>query len=528
MAALHSWRKAYGALKDHTKVGLAHVNSGYKDLDVAIVKATNHVECPPKDRHLKKIMIATAAARPRADVAYCINALSKRLLKTHNWTVALKTLIVFHRLLREGDSKFRDTLLGFQQRGRVLHVSSFKDDSSPVAWDCSAWVRTYALFLEQRLECFSILKYDIEAERLRGHGQGQDKRHLRSRDLDNEELLEQLPALQQLLHRLIGCRPEGAAACNSLVQYALALVLKESFKIYMTINASIINLVDKFFDMPRLEAIQALDIYKRATQQATNLTDFYDACKGAELARNFQFPVLREPPQSFIITMEDHIREAPREVSVPTIHLEYPERLMLTYKQEDNVPSSSEESPKAESPPRQVDVDDLLGLNSVEEITTSIDDTNASAFAIVPCGDHSPFTENCGATAAIDINPVGWELALVSTTDLSSSQEKQLAGGLDSLKLNSLYDEGASQEALSGSHFPSATNPFSIDSTPNSDRNTLPVAPQPCSSNPFYSFRQDWVMNPQNPFLLETGFHAFPAAAAEEAQTSNPFGSSRM
>jgi len=34
------------------------------------------------------------------------------------------------------------------------------------AWDCSAWVRTYALFLEERLECFRILKYDIEAERL--------------------------------------------------------------------------------------------------------------------------------------------------------------------------------------------------------------------------------------------------------------------------------------------------------------------------------------------------------------------------
>ena len=35
-----------------------------------------------------------------------------------------------------------------------------------IAWDCSAWVRTYALFLEERLECFRILRYDIEAERI--------------------------------------------------------------------------------------------------------------------------------------------------------------------------------------------------------------------------------------------------------------------------------------------------------------------------------------------------------------------------
>lgn len=33
------------------------------------------------------------------------------------------------------------------------------------AWDYSAWVRVYALFLEERLECFRVLKYDVEAER---------------------------------------------------------------------------------------------------------------------------------------------------------------------------------------------------------------------------------------------------------------------------------------------------------------------------------------------------------------------------
>lgn len=44
-----------------------------------------------------------------------------------------------------------------------------------VAWDSSAWVRTYALFLEERLECFRVLKYDIEAERLLKPAEGQEK-----------------------------------------------------------------------------------------------------------------------------------------------------------------------------------------------------------------------------------------------------------------------------------------------------------------------------------------------------------------
>ncbi|CAN6893304.1 unnamed protein product [Brassica oleracea] len=32
--------------------------------------------------------------------------------------------------------------------------------------DCSAWGRTYVLFLEKRHECYHVLKYDIEAEPL--------------------------------------------------------------------------------------------------------------------------------------------------------------------------------------------------------------------------------------------------------------------------------------------------------------------------------------------------------------------------
>lgn len=118
-------------------------------------------------------------------------------------------MMVIHRTLREGDPTFRDELLNYaRNRGHVLNLSNFKDDSSPsgescflinaacaynrtgpmyqnvyemvmpltiisnkslirtcAAWDYSAWVRTYALFLEERLECCRVLKYDVEAER---------------------------------------------------------------------------------------------------------------------------------------------------------------------------------------------------------------------------------------------------------------------------------------------------------------------------------------------------------------------------
>ncbi|XP_052199876.1 putative clathrin assembly protein At5g57200 [Diospyros lotus] len=467
MGTFTSFRKAYGALKDSTMVGLAKVNSEYKDLDVAIVKATNHAESPPKERHLRIIFSATSAMRPRADVAYCIHALSRRLAKTHSWTVAIKTLIVIHRTLREGDPTFREEFLSYSYRAQVLQVSNFKDDSSLRAGDCSAWVRAYALFLQERLECFRILKYDIAAERLTKTSRGATKGHSRTRLLNGEELLEQLPALQQLLFRLTGCQPDGAAYSNYLVQYALALVLKESFKIYCAINDGIINLVDLFFDMAKNDAVKALNIYKRAGRQAEILADFYEYCKGLELARHFQFPILKQSPPSFLSTMEEYIKEASQNGSVSNNRLGYRETRQELEQPAESAPqdcknqieeiedkpiidTKEEPEPKKEEAPPLISAEetgDLLGVNDVNPKGDELGESNALALAIVPPSNDPPSTNRelteIGKTS-------GWELALVTMPSNKNIQlsDSKLAGGFDKLLLDSLYEDDTARRQI--------------------------------------------------------------------------------
>ncbi|KAF3585794.1 hypothetical protein F2Q69_00026737 [Brassica cretica] len=542
MGTLQSFRRAYGALKDTTKVGLVRVNSDYADIEVAIVKATNHVECPPKDRHLTKIFIATSATRPQADVAYCIHTLSRRLHKTRNWTVALKALLVLHRLVREGDPTFREELLNFSRKGRFLQLSNFKDDSSTAAWDCSVWVRAYALFLEERLQCCRVLKYDIEAERLPKVSPGQEKGYSKTRDLDGEQLLEQLPALQQLLHRLMGCKPEGAAKHNHIIQYALALVLKESFKVYCAINEGIINLVEKFFEMPRHDAIKALDIYKRAGSQAGNLSHFYEVCKGLEIARNFQFPILREPPQSFLATMEEYMRDAPQMVDVSD------GPLLLTYRPDDElsdepaheehepslpsdstvIPSEETQPPaSAETPQNLIDTDDLLGLNNDAPDPLEILDQNALALALVSTDVESSFFD---LGQARDLDPSGWELALVTTpsSDISATTERQLAGGLDTLTLNSLYDDVAYRAAQQPAYGAPAPNPFEVQD-PFAFSNS--VSAPSAESNPFGPYQPAYQQQQQQELQVAPGaanpfgdFEDIPVVAVSEPQKTTGFG----
>lgn len=208
-------RKAIGAVKDQTSISLAKVGSSasLSDLEVAIVKATRHEEYPPEERHIREILNLTTYSR--AYVGACVSFLSRRLSKTKNWVVALKALMLIHRLLCDGDPSYEEEIFFATRRGtRLLNMFDFRDSRS-TSWDCSAFVRSYASYLDEHLEFKmqnrrgkrSAFAYNDDEEEVRHNAGGVKATPLR--EMKNDRVFSRILHLMQLLERFLACRPAG-------------------------------------------------------------------------------------------------------------------------------------------------------------------------------------------------------------------------------------------------------------------------------------------------------------------------------
>ena len=355
-------------------------SSPHQDLDVAIIKATTpatHVV--PKDKHVRILRSAVGAGAPRAQVAYVNGELLARLRGAAGWLVsfvfmcagvgcvfsvsflrfshppsppppqtALKTLMVFHRLMRECDASYLDELLklstvvavggggGSPSAARVAAATRGRGGSrfGMDAWvdtatidgkfEFSEYVRGLARYLDAALGAHEAINWCPCADGGGGDGGGfgggggaPTAPSSRFASLATPDLLHQLPVLQRLLLRLADCAPAGPAAADAVVQASLLSVVKESFRAYRAASEGLINLADRFFDMDAADAAGALDAYRQAGLVTARLQAFYRAAEALPgLRGGVQFPRLEPPPADFVRQMEEYAASAPRALDV--------------------------------------------------------------------------------------------------------------------------------------------------------------------------------------------------------------------
>ncbi|KAK9057979.1 hypothetical protein SSX86_022819 [Deinandra increscens subsp. villosa] len=505
-------RKAMGAVKDQTSIGIAKVASNMApELEIAIVKATSHDDDPASEKYIREILQLTSYSR--GYVSTCVHAVSKRLSKTRDWIVALKCLVLIHRLLNDGDVVFQQEIMYATRKGtRLLNMSDFRDEAHSNSWDHSTFVRTYGFYLDQKLDLIAYeRKQQInEPDRSRedqwrsppyrandygysdnfGSGGGGNMRRSRSfgdvregssqeknsattplRDMKPERIFGKMGHLQRLLDRILSCRPTGLARNSRLVLVALYPVVQESFKLYADICEVLAILLDRFFDMEYQDCVKAFDAYVSAAKQIDELVSFYNWCKDMGIARSTEYPEVQKITAKLLETLEEFVRDRAKAMNSP----EKKPQVVEQVKEEEEEPeydmneikalpapeTYTPPPPPAPEPPKAEpqNTGDLVDLREDNALTAD-DQGNRFALALFagPAanktnGSWEAFGSNEVTSAwqnpAAEPGNADWELELVETASNLEKQKAAMGGGLDPLLLNGMYDQGLVRQHVS-------------------------------------------------------------------------------
>ncbi|XP_059451786.1 clathrin coat assembly protein AP180 isoform X2 [Corylus avellana] len=313
-------RKAFGAVKDQTSISLAKVSStSAANLEVLILRATTHDEIPINERYVNEILLLVSSDKTYA--AACAQAISKRVGRTRNWVVAVKSLMLVLRTFQDGDPYFPKEVLHAMKRGaKILNLSSFRDDSNSSPWDYTAFVRTFALYLDERLDCFLTGKLQRRVSyRQRESIHQRIGRAVASpvRDMKPAMLLDRITYWQRLIDRAIATRPTGEARTNRLILITLHAIVQESFDLYRDISEGLARLLDSFFHLQYQSCVSAFQACVKATKQFQQLSSFYDFCKSIGVGRTSEYPSVQKISEELIETLQDFLRD---QASFPSHH----------------------------------------------------------------------------------------------------------------------------------------------------------------------------------------------------------------
>ncbi|OVA16343.1 AP180 N-terminal homology (ANTH) domain [Macleaya cordata] len=530
--------KALGAVKDQTSISLAKVSNDtiLADIDVAIVKATRHEEYPADERHVREILSLTCYSR--AYISACVNTLSRRLNKTKNWVVAIKTLMLIHRLVSEGDPAYEQEIYVATRRGtRLLNLSDFRDTSrSSGSWDFSAFVRTYGLYLDERLEYRmqnrrSSLKHSNGNSTIAGRvAKNEDDNKEENKEEETtvmsemkkkiERIFTKAQRLQQVNERFLACRPTGEAKSNRLVIIALYPIVKESFQTYYDLAKIIYIFVERFMELEIPDCIRVYEIFTRIGKQFDELDVFYSWCKSTGIARSTDYPEVDKITPKKLEVMDQFIKEKSNLADYKrAISKRHQENLKCeSIKQEEDKKESeaaiSEEDMKALPPhegfcEEQVEEEkednkqeckkdenqkevDLLNLYDDEN--TAEEQVNKLALALFDgWSTEMPTTTSTTATSAWEAfeedSGGDWETALVQSASNLSNQKATLGGGFDMLVLDGMYQQSMMAAPIADSTgSASSVALWPVDGKPHPTMLALPPSTStPASSEGFTS-----------------------------------------
>lgn len=304
-------------------------------------------------------------------------------------------------------------------------------------------------------------------------------------DMTTENIFSRINHLQQLMVRLLACRPTGEAKGNRVVLVALYSIVKESFQIYYDMTEILGILIERFMELEVHECVKVHEIFLRVSKQFDELDNFYGWCRNTGIARTSEYPEVEKIDMKKLDLMEEFIRDkAALAESKKNQSVRVEEQPVVVEVKEPELVEEDMNAIKALPAPEDWQVPAVEVMEEPKKEKKEEEDkiNTQEEGDLLNLGDDAVTTEQHGNQLALALfdgvptqNPVepaweafktedsaDWETALVQSASGLPRQKTSLGGGFDMLLLDGMYQQATMTQATKGGTFGASGSASSV------------------------------------------------------------------
>ncbi|XP_075876190.1 phosphatidylinositol binding clathrin assembly protein a isoform X10 [Nelusetta ayraudi] len=257
-----------------------------------VCKATTHEIMGPKKKHLDYLIHCTNEMN--VNIPQLADTLFERTTNT-SWVVVFKSLTTTHHLMVYGNERFIQYLAS---RNTLFNLSNFLDKSGLQGYDMSTFIRRYSRYLNEKAVSYRQVAFDFTKVKRGSDGV--------MRTMNTEKLLKTIPIIQNQMDVLLDFNVNANELTNGVINAAFMLLFKDAIRLFAAYNEGIINLLEKYFDMKKVQCKEGLDIYKKFLTRMTRISEFLKVAEQVGIDRG-DIPDLSQAPSSLLDALEQHL-----------------------------------------------------------------------------------------------------------------------------------------------------------------------------------------------------------------------------
>ena len=268
-----------------------------------IVKGATKVKvAAPKEKYIEPILMATQVENDGGENFETIMRNLQIRLQNSSWSVVYKLLIVLHIMIREGE---RDVTLNYlaDHPGMLnLNNNITKNGHNSEVKN----IMKYAKYLQARVKQFDMTGTDYVRDERSNNITFKNGGKLRYLGIE-KGLLRESESVQKQIDALLKNNFTENEVSNDVVLTAFRLLVNDLLALFQELNEGVINILEHYFEISRVDAERALKVYRKFVDQTKYVIDYLRVAKHLEYATKLYVPTIKHAPIALTSSLEEYL-----------------------------------------------------------------------------------------------------------------------------------------------------------------------------------------------------------------------------